>query len=60
MHYYTDLSPEFELSGTPKNFTHTFRVGAAVGMVFPEIVLSGPGSMTVTKFRFEELPAEKR
>jgi len=59
-HYKTYRSPEFELSETPQTFTCDFKVWKAVGVVYPEIVLSGPGLMTVTKFRFEELPAEKR
>ena len=56
MHYYSYKSPEFELSETPKTITHTFKVGKNVGQVYPEIVLSGPGAMTVTKFDFELLP----
>ena len=56
-HYYTYKSPEFELSAEPKSFSHDFKVSKVVGLVLPEIVLVGPGEMTVTKFRFEELPA---
>ena len=60
MHYYTYKSPEFDLASTPKTIAHTFTISPAVGMAHPEIVLSGPGTMTVTKVGFEILPPAKR
>ena len=59
-HYNTYKSPEFELAATSKLITHTFRFGRPVGMVHPDIMLVGPGSMTVTDFRLEVLPSAGR
>ena len=54
-HYDTCRSPEFELASTSETISYDFNVPENAGLAFPEIVLSGPGNMTVTKFGFEIL-----
>ena len=58
-HYYT-YCKGFELTAEPKTITCDFKLLKAAGLVYPEILLIGPGKMTVTDFRFEELPVRGR